>query len=156
MKGKKSGNPKGQHNTASQGGNGKRKVDGGLDFVANTNTQSSNQRRKGKTQAPQFGGPKFNLEAMMNQPYPKHGTQDKPASHLWKDCFIMREYRNSNFFQNNHGPMAVQGPALTDLVLEAAIQALAFRAKVIKVVSISNLVKGISSNSLVIRVIQSS
>ena len=97
-KGKKSGNTTGQHNTASQGGNGKRKADGGLDFMANTNTQSNNQRRKRKTPAPWFGGPKFNLEAMMNQPCPKHGTQEKPASHLWKDCFIMREYRNSNFF----------------------------------------------------------
>ena len=36
-KGKKSSNMKGQqHNTASQGGNGKRKADGNLDFVANT------------------------------------------------------------------------------------------------------------------------
>ena len=57
-----------------------------------------------KGKPPQFGGPKFNLEAMMNQPCPKHGTQEKPANHLWKDRFIMREYRNSNFFQNNHGP----------------------------------------------------
>ena len=97
-KGKKSGNAKGQHNTTSQGGNGKRKADSGLDFVANTNAQSNNQRRKGKTSAPRFGGPKFNLEAMMNQPCPKHDTQEKPTSHLWKDCFIMREYRNSIFF----------------------------------------------------------
>ena len=36
-KGKKSGNTKGQqYNTTSQGGNGKRKADGKLDFVANT------------------------------------------------------------------------------------------------------------------------
>ena len=41
-KGKKSGNAKGQHNAASQGGNGKRKVDSGLDFMAKTNTQSHN------------------------------------------------------------------------------------------------------------------
>ena len=40
---------------------------------------------------------------MMNQPCLKHGTQDKPTGHLWKDYFIMREYRNSKFFQNNHG-----------------------------------------------------
>ena len=54
-------------------------------------------------------GQKFNLEAMTNQPCPKHGTQDKPATHLWKDCFITREYRNSNFFQNNHGPHGGSG-----------------------------------------------
>ena len=58
---------------------------------------------------PQFGGPKFNLEPMMNQPCPKHGTQEKPARHLWKDCFIIREYRNSRFFQNNHGPHGGSG-----------------------------------------------
>ena len=82
-KGKKSGNAKGQqHNTAGQGGNGKRKADGGLDFVANTNAQDNNQHRKGKSSVPQFGGPKFNLEAMMNQLCPKHGTQEKPANHL--------------------------------------------------------------------------
>src|SRR4051812_42097900 len=46
---------------------------------------------------------------MMNQPCPKHGTQEKPASHLWKDCFIMREYVNSSFFQNNHGPNGRSG-----------------------------------------------
>ena len=92
-----------------QGNNGKRKADGGSDFVANTNMQSNNQRRKGKSSTPRFGGPKFNLEAIMNQPCPKHGTQEKSASHLWKDCFIMREYRNSSFFQNNHGPNGGSG-----------------------------------------------
>ena len=52
--------------------------------------------------------------------------------------------------------MAVQVPALMDLVLEVAVQALAFKAKVIKVVSISNLVKEINSGSGAIRVIQCS
>ena len=52
--------------------------------------------------------------------------------------------------------MAVLVPALMDLVLEVVVQALAFKAKVIKVVFISNLAKGISSSSLVIRAIQSS
>ena len=63
---KKSGNAKGQHNMVSQGGNGKRKANDVLDFVPNTNTQSNSQRRKGKMLAPQFGGSKFKLEAMMN------------------------------------------------------------------------------------------
>ena len=75
-KGEQSGNAKGQqHNTAGQGGNGKRNAEGGLDFVANTNTQNNNQHRKGKSSVPRFGGPKFNLEAMMNQPCPKHGAK---------------------------------------------------------------------------------
>ena len=96
-KGRKSGSAKGQqHNTAGHGGNGKCKVESGLDFVAIANAQNNNQHRKGKP--PRFGGPKFILEAMMSQPCPKHGTQEKPANHLWKDCFIMREYRNSHFF----------------------------------------------------------
>ena len=38
VKGKKNGNTKGrQHNPANQGGNGKCKADGSLEFVANTN-----------------------------------------------------------------------------------------------------------------------
>ena len=95
-KGKRSSNTKGQqHNTAGQSGNGKCKADGNLDFVANTNIQNNNQRHK--RNPPWLGGPKFNIEAMMNRPCPKHCTQQKPANHLWKDCFIMREYRNSNF-----------------------------------------------------------
>ena len=52
--------------------------------------------------------------------------------------------------------MAVQDPVLMDLVLEVAVQALVFRAKAIKVVLISNLAKGITSSSMVIRAIQSS
>ena len=52
--------------------------------------------------------------------------------------------------------MAAQDPALTDLVLEVAVQTPFFRAKAIKVVLINSLVKGISSSSLVIRVTQSS
>ena len=90
----------------------------------------------------------------MNQPCPKHRIQDKPASHLWKDCFIMREYRNSNF-SKIMACMAVQDLALMDLGSEVVVQALAFKAKVIKVVLISNLAKGIRSSSLVIRAIQS-
>ena len=52
--------------------------------------------------------------------------------------------------------MAARDPVLTDLALEVAVQAQVFRAKAIKVVLISNLVKGISNSSLVIRAIQSS
>ena len=53
--------------------------------------------------------------------------------------------------------MAVQDPSLMDLGLEVEVQALVSRAKAIKEVLISNLVKRISSSSsLVIRVIQRS
>ena len=52
--------------------------------------------------------------------------------------------------------MAVQVPVLMDLALEVAAQALAFKAKEVTVVLISNPAKGISSSSLVIRVTQSS
>ena len=67
----------------------------------------------------------------------------------------MGEYRNSNFFRIIMARMAVQVPALMDLVLEVAVQALAFKAKVIMVVLISNLAKGVSG-CLAIRVIQRS
>ena len=49
-----------------------------------------------------------------------------------------------------------EDPDLTGLALEAAVQTLVFRAKAIKAVLINNLVKGISSSSLVIRVSRSS
>ena len=52
--------------------------------------------------------------------------------------------------------MAAQDPALTGLALVAAAQTLVSRAKAVKAVLTNNLVKGISSSSLVIRVIQSS
>ena len=88
------------HNGHNQGNGGKHKqTGGGSDFVANTNAQHKNQRREGK---PQFGGPKFNLEAMLNDPFQKHSLPSQPSTHAWKDCFIMKEYKNSNF-NHNHG-----------------------------------------------------
>jgi len=97
-KGKKSGNTKGQHhNPASQGGNGKRKADNNSDFVANTSTQNNGQRRKGKP-PPRAGGSGINMEQILNQPCPKHGTQERPSNHLWKDCHIMKEFKNSDLF----------------------------------------------------------
>ena len=54
-KGKKNGNGKGpQHNPANKGGN-KRKADGSMEFVANTNTQGNNHQCKGR-QPPWSGG----------------------------------------------------------------------------------------------------
>jgi hypothetical protein len=94
----------------NQGNGGKRKqTDGGSDFVANTNAQHKNQRRKGKLQ---FGGPKFNLEAMLNDPFPKHSLPGQPSTLAWKDCFIMKEYKISSFNQNhggNNGPPGGSG-----------------------------------------------
>src|SRR5215216_6589922 len=78
-KGKKNGNGKGQQQNMTghnQGNNGKRKqTDGGSDFVANTNAQNNNQRRKGNL--PQFRGPKLNLEAMLNEPCLKHSFSNR-------------------------------------------------------------------------------
>ena len=96
----------------NQGSNGKRKQpDGGSDFVANTNAQNNDRRRKGKP-FHRTGGSKFNLEAMLNQPCPKHRYQDIPSTHPWKDCFIMKEYKNSGSHQdhsNNNGPHGGSG-----------------------------------------------
>ena len=89
-----------QNNPANQGGNGKRKAD---DFLSNTGAWSYNQRRKGRPTQ----GTKFDLEAILNQPCPKHGTDERPATHLWKDCSIMRHFRES--LQHNHGPNGGSG-----------------------------------------------
>ena len=77
----------------------------------------------------------------MNQPCPKHGTREKPATHLWKDCFIMREYRNSNFFRIIMGRTAAQDPALTVRVMVAAGLIPVSRVKAIKEVLINSLVR---------------
>ena len=79
-------------------------------ILANTNTQNNNQCRKGKP--PQFKGPKLNLEAMLNEPCLKHIFPNRPSGHLWKDCFIMKEYKSSGFHQdhnNNNGPHGGSG-----------------------------------------------
>ena len=102
-KGKKSSGMKGQeYDPTSQGGNSKHRADGNLDFVANTGARNNNQRHKGWPARSR--GSKFDLEAIMNQPCPKHGTCERPLGHLWKDCVIMRQFRDSHLFQYSHGP----------------------------------------------------
>ena len=59
----------------------------------------------------------MNLEHLLNQPCPKHGTQDKPAMHLWKDCFIMREFKNSDLFRMIMDRPTVQDPGFMDRVM---------------------------------------
>ena len=74
-KGKKNGNAKGlHHNTTNQGGHGKHKADGSSEFVANTNAQGNNQRRKGRP-PPRSGGSGPTLEQLLNEPCPKHDTE---------------------------------------------------------------------------------
>src|SRR3954462_4444315 len=76
-----------------------------MDFVSNTNAQDKGQRRKGKTPN-RRGAPSPNpdcLNYLLNQPCPKHGTKEVPANHLWKDCYITQEFKNSNAFQHDHG-----------------------------------------------------
>ena len=63
-----------QYNPTNQGGNGRRKAN---DFVANTGARNYNQRHKG----PPAQGTRFDLDAVLNQPCPKHGTDQKPATH---------------------------------------------------------------------------
>src|SRR3954469_10509729 len=103
-KGKKNGNSKGQQHHPGSSGGGKRKADGNMDFVANTNVQNRRRQRRGKGRG---GGPSPNperLNSLLNQPCPKHGTTEEPANHLWKDCYIMREFMNSNAFRYDHNP----------------------------------------------------
>ena len=81
-KGKKNGNTKGpQHNPTSQGGNNKCKDDSSSEFVANTNVQGNNQRRKGRP-PPWSSGSGPTLEQLLNEPCLRHGTREKPATHL--------------------------------------------------------------------------
>src|SRR5215216_6031684 len=81
-KGKKNSGGKGQQqSTTAQVNNGKRKqTDGGSDFVANTNVQNNDRRRKGRF-PPQFSRPSNSLEEMLNQPCLKHSKPEKPATH---------------------------------------------------------------------------
>lgn len=75
-----------------------------MDFVANTNAQDKSQRRKGKPPN-RNGAPNPNpdrLNYLLNQPCPRHGTKEVPANHLWKDCYIMQEFKNSNAFRYDH------------------------------------------------------
>ena len=51
----------------------------------------------------------MNLERLLNQPCPKHGTKEAPATHLWKDCNIMKEFKNSDLFQYDQGPSGGSG-----------------------------------------------
>ena len=71
--------------------------------MANTGARSYIQRRKG----PPVQRTGFDLAAMLNQPCPKHGTDQKPATHSWKDCSIMRSFRES--IQRQHGPNGGSG-----------------------------------------------
>ena len=105
-KGKKNTGSKGRHSQASHRNNGKRKAENS-DFVANTSMQGNMQHRKGKP--PQCGGG-MNLEHLLNQPCPKHGTKEVPATHLWKDYFIMREFKNSDLFRYDQGRSGGSGP----------------------------------------------
>ena len=73
----------------------------------------------------------------------------------------MREFKNSNFFHNSHGLVAVLGPALT--VWVTAVEALISGFREIRiimaarVVTTSKVVRGVNnSSSLVIRATQNS
>ena len=145
-KGKKNGNVKGpQHNPANQGGN-KRKADGSLDVVANTNALGNNQRRKGRP-PPRSGGSGPTLEQLLNEPCPRYGTQQKPATHLWKDCTIMKAFKNSNLFDGNNGQGGSGGGGFHGS--GGGSNSVFKILKVTKVVLTSNLARVVSNSSKV-------
>ena len=74
-----------------------------MEFVANANSQGNNHRRKGRPPS-RAGGSGPMLEQLLNEPCPRHGSREKPATHLWKDCAIMKAFKNSNAFNGNNGP----------------------------------------------------
>ena len=78
-------------------------ADGSIEFVANANSQGNNHRRKGRP-PPRAGGSGPTLEQLLNEPCPRHGSREKLATHLWKDCAIMKAFKNSNAFNGNNGP----------------------------------------------------
>ena len=49
------------------------------------------------------------LEQLLNEPCPRHDSKEKPATHLWKDCTIMKAFKNSNMFDGNNGPSGSGG-----------------------------------------------
>ena len=129
------------------GNSGKRKADNSLDFVANTNAQDNGLRRKGKP-PPRGGGPSPNpkrLSYLLNQPCPKHGSQDKPATHLWKDCYIMQELKNSDFFGMIMERVVVQAP---DLMAQVTVEAVS--VQVSTVIRVGMKIKAIRATKVVI------
>ena len=159
-KGKKNNSSKGQqHHWVGNGGGGKRKADGNMDFVANTNAQDNGQRRKGRPKN-RNGAPNPNpnrLNYLLSQPCPRHGTKEAPANHLWKDCFIMQEFKNSNNFRYDHesGGGSGSGPGYG-----GGSSGSGFNGNqadiMVKIVRTTRVVTTNSSNSQVTRATQSS
>ena len=58
---------------------------------------------------PRSGGSGPSLEQLLNEPCPRHGTRERPATHLWKDCAIMKAFKNSSMFDSYHGPGGSSG-----------------------------------------------
>ena len=52
----------------------------------------------------------MNLECLLNHSCPKHATKEVPATHLWKDCNIMKEFKNSDLFRYDQGLSGGSGP----------------------------------------------
>jgi hypothetical protein len=96
-KGKKGNGGKG-HQQNNVGNGGKRKnPEGGSDLVANTNAGYKYPKKNG-------GRKKFkpkNFKEALKGPCPKHSLPNKPTTHSWEDCSIMRAY--SHCFQNHQG-----------------------------------------------------
>lgn len=96
-KGKKGNDGKG-HQQGSGGNGGKCKnSEGGSDLVTNTNAGSKYPKRP---DARKNFKPKNSDEALKG-PCPKHSLPNKPATHSWEDCSIMRAF--SQRFQNHQG-----------------------------------------------------
>ena len=101
-----------QHARSAEGQNANRKrkpVNGGLESMKDNNKRTKNQ--------PQEKHPKeahgrscrqssckhkalFSLEEMLSKPCPEHSRPEKPANHLWKNCYIMREFRKYSVQQH--------------------------------------------------------
>jgi hypothetical protein len=103
-KGKKNGGGKGNQqnnsgnngNHGNQGNGGKRKnPEGGLDFVANTNTGYKYQ--KGNNSGRPYGNKPKSFEEALKGPCPKHSLPNKPSTHSWENCHIMQAFGEQFF-----------------------------------------------------------
>ena len=101
-KGQQQNNSRYTSNHGNWGNGGKRKhLEGGSDFVANTNTSFKRQRWNSSGR-PFNANEAQNFEEALKGPCPENRTQDKPTNHSWENCYIMQQFRNQAY-QSHHG-----------------------------------------------------
>ena len=159
-KGKRNSNSKGQqHHWASNGGGGKRKADGNMDFVANTNAQDNGQRRKGRPKN-HNGAPNPNpnrLNYLLSQPVQDMGRRRRQQTTFGRIALLCRSSRILIISGMITNLAVAQGPGRVT-VEEVPVQDLmVIRAGImVKIVRTTRVVTTNNSNSQVTRATQRS